>query len=169
MFGFVAFAALPFASIVGNIYSSAVNETATATDADLAQQTFASAVSEAVTGTDADASGTNTFNPSLTETAMATDETNSILAAIGGVVSESAAASDAFIAQLNFAVSIAESVAATDALGNSLNFAASVNESVSATDQATSVFLWNVIDDSQNANWQNINDTQSAGWTDVVT
>ena len=105
----------------------------------------------------------------MTETATATDETNSILAAIGGVVSESAAASDAFIAQVNFAISVAESVAATDALGNFLNFAASVSESVSATDQATSVFLWNVIDDSQNANWQNINDTQSAGWTDVVT
>jgi hypothetical protein len=169
MFGFVAFAALPFASIVGNIYSSAVNETATATDAELAQQTFASVVSETVTGTDADTSGDNTFNPSLTEAATATDETNSILAAIGGVVSESAAVSDAFIAQVNFAASIAETAAAADSLGNSLNFAASVNESASATDQATSVFLWNVIDDSQNANWNDINNTQSTSWTDVVT
>jgi hypothetical protein len=29
--------------------------------------------------------------------------------------------------------------------------------------------LWNLIDDSQNANWQNINNTQSTSWTDVVT
>ena len=105
----------------------------------------------------------------MTETATATDATNSILAAIGGVVSETAAASDSFVARVNFAVSVAEAVAAADSVANVMSFAASVNESVAALDQVTSLFLWNLIDDSQNANWQNINDTQSAGWTDVVT
>ena len=111
----------------------------------------------------------NTFNPSLTETATATDSTDSILAAIGGEVSESVAASDAFVAQVNFAVSVAESAAAADAVSNLMNFATSINESATATDQTASAFLWTLINDTQNANWQDINDTQNANWIDVVT
>jgi hypothetical protein len=152
-----------------SVYDRSASETATATDSDAAQQEFAGLISESVTGTDVDTSGDNTFNPSLTETATATDSADSILAAIGGVVSETAAASDAFVAQVNFAVSVAESLAAADAVSNVMSFAASVNESVAALDQVTSLFLWNLIDDSQDANWQNINNTQSTSWTDVVT
>jgi hypothetical protein len=44
---------------------------------------------------------------------------------------------------------------------------ASIVELATISDLVTGRPLWEIIDDTQDANWQNINNVQSPGWTQV--
>jgi hypothetical protein len=48
-------------------------------------------------------------------------------------------------------------------------FYAYVTVGATIADQLTARFLWEPIDDNQDANWQNINDAQTQSWTPVQT
>jgi hypothetical protein len=46
---------------------------------------------------------------------------------------------------------------------------ASVVELATISDLVLGRPLWEIIDDTQNANWQNINNAQSSGWVQIST
>jgi hypothetical protein len=48
-------------------------------------------------------------------------------------------------------------------------FYAYLTENATIADALTARFLWEPIDDNQDANWQNINDAQTQSWTPVQT
>jgi len=48
-------------------------------------------------------------------------------------------------------------------------FIAAIVESSTGTDTVNGRPFWDVIDDTQTANWQNIGNTQTAAWTAVST
>ena len=64
---------------------------------------------------------------------------------------------------------IAETATGTDVDAAAVAFIASLTESATGTDLIISRPFWDVIDDTQTANWQNIGNTQTAGWTAVAT
>ena len=75
---------------------------------------------------------------------------------------------------------MAEQATLTDAVVAQAIFIAAVIEAATAADSLTCAFLWNLIDDAQNANWTTINDSNGttwsninssgdAGWTDIPT
>ena len=60
---------------------------------------------------------------------------------------------------------ITESVAAQDSLIVTGIFYVLIAESIAAGDSFLGRLLWELIDDTETANWQNIVNTQSSGWT----
>jgi len=154
VFGISSFAAAPFASLAG-IFGSSVTETATATDAVSSKQTFASAIAEAGTATDVVTVAASIFNAPVTETATATDAVNSFQGFIS-TVTEIGTATDAVSSLQTFFTSIAESGTATDVVSSLQTFSSLIAETATATDSITGSFLWNLIDDTQTANWASI-------------
>jgi hypothetical protein len=65
--------------------------------------------------------------------------------------------------------SVAETATSADTLAAAAAFIASITELATGTDSITARPFWDVIDDTQTANWQNIGNTQTAAWTAVVT
>ena len=49
----------------------------------------------------------------------------------------------------------------------SFNYLATVTEAAMAGDSISSGYLWNPIDDTQNANWGVINNAQTPGWETI--
>jgi hypothetical protein len=49
------------------------------------------------------------------------------------------------------------------------NYGVSRTETAAITESQTVRYFWEIIDDTQTANWQNINNVQSSGWTPVPT
>jgi hypothetical protein len=96
---------------------------------------------------------TNIFTSAVSETGTVTDATFGVFGALGSSISESTSASDVIISRANFKGSISESLTATDSVSTISNFAANINENSTASDQAAATFLWNLINDTQNANW----------------
>jgi hypothetical protein len=179
-------------SVAASTMNVSMSETATASDADAAQQVFAcavvetvrtdflvqdtfsaqqvfvTAVSETATGADAlDASFA--YFASVSETANAS-ETDSAQHVMPVSVSESATGADAVSTKQVFDSRVAESAVASeiDVVSASI-FYAYLTENATIADTLTARFLWEPIDDNQDANWQNINDAQTSSWTPVQT
>lgn len=131
MFGITAFADAPFASFAG-VQFSGVSETATATDAVVvAASIFNAPVVETGTATDA-ISSAQTFATTISETGTSTDSISS---------------------SQGFLSTVAETGTATDAVSSKQTFVTFVSETATATDAIVGSFLWNLIDDTQTANW----------------
>jgi hypothetical protein len=73
------------------------------------------------------------------------------------------------VAASTFTAPVVESVSAVDAFLAAAVFIATVQGGATAADQVVCRFLWELIDDSQNANWTTINDAQAPGWTTIDT
>jgi hypothetical protein len=65
--------------------------------------------------------------------------------------------------------SIAETAVSADTLTAAAAFVASIVELATGTDAINGRPFWDVIDDTQNANWQGIGNTQTASWSAVLT
>ena len=64
---------------------------------------------------------------------------------------------------------VTDSATVTDVASVGVTFNAAILDLATLLDSTSSLFLWNLIDDTQTANWQNISNTQSPGWTDITT
>ena len=147
MFGITAFADAPFASFAGVQFSD-VSETATATDAVVvAASIFNAPVVETATATDA-ISSAQTFETTISETGTSTDLISSTQ---------------------TFPGTISETSTATDAVGSVQVFVTFVSETATATDVFVGGFLWNLIDDTQSANWTGISTAgATGGWVTIT-
>jgi hypothetical protein len=98
---------------------------------------------------------------------------------------EGATASEIVAAQVDWAVSVLELAAAQDSTTVAASifnapvsetalaadsvlalavFFATITDGAVGVDQITARLLWEIINDSQNANWAQINDVQNPGW-----
>jgi len=121
------------------------------------------------------------FTNSITETVLASDSQTTALYAVGDIT-ESISATDAQSVTVYITASVLEELLAEDSQSGSLNaiasileigdavdivfangsFYATINETVYALDSLTSRFLWEIINDTQTANWASITTTQDA-------
>ena len=175
-------------SVGASTLNVSMSETATMSDANSAQQVFATAVSETATGSESTAAQ-QVFASAVSETAIASEVLASSFAFFGSV-SETATASETMATQHVMPVSVSESATGADVMSvkhtleTSVSegatasevaavfgaiFYASLTENATITDALTARFLWEPIDDNQDANWQNINDAQTQSWTPVQT
>lgn len=132
MFGFSAFAETPFAGLVESATGPLVVVAATATDVVSAANTFGAAALDAIT---------------------ASDQVGARLV-FSAQISESLAASDLFsVAPSIFRSSLAEAASANETLTPKTTLLASITVSVTATDAFAGRFLWEPVDDVQDAQW----------------
>lgn len=129
------------------IFPVSFSDTATAADALAAQMVFATAIAELATGTDA-TSALVIFVSSVSETASGFDV--------------AAVAASTFNASFS-ALAVGQD---TPAVAGS-TFNVSLSETGAITDVVVGGYLWNPIDDTQNANWQNVVTAQSPGWVQI--
>lgn len=150
------------------IFDCDAEDSVTGSDSAASQQQYASAVSEATTGSDA-------LDPSFvyfsdaSETAVISDSPDVEHVKFVSL-DEASTGSDAVSASHNLATSVSErAVASVDSAVAASIFYAYLLAEAGITDSPFARFLWEPVDDNQNANWQNINDAQSAGWAQVGT
>ena len=129
--------------------------------------------------------GGNSFTSSLSESAAAAAALSTVIGR-GGLINESATATDTPTAVRTLLVSLAETAAGSDAPTVQVAFVGTVSESANGSDLSNAiatinasvtgvqlyvlegnVLVWQRIDDSQTPNWQSINNTQNPGWTDI--
>ena len=166
-------------------FGSAVTETGAASDQVAAAAAFASAVVDTSTAAD-QVSALASLRGNIAETAAGSDLV-SALGAFGTSVSESGVASDANIARANFGgqvieastaaditsasatvgVQIQEAGTVLDEASNNLFGSAFILESATITDATLGSFLWNLINDSQDAGWLTVPTPQPPGWSDI--
>ena len=85
-------------------------------------------------------------------------------------MSESATGSDAMSVQHTLETSVSEgAVASVESMVVASIFYAYLIAGATAADAITARYLWELIDDNQNANWQNISNGQNPSWTPVQT
>jgi hypothetical protein len=84
-------------------------------------------------------------------------------------VAESASGAEQVAARFTPNATVSESAAVSDVNAAAARFVATLLESATAADSMVGGKLWEVIDDTQTANWQNINNVQSSGWTVINT
>lgn len=167
------------------VFGSIVNETGAATDQIVGSLTLSSTITETSTAQDQIAGGLLLFS-STSETASATDQagatmlhstlvvdtatgtdSTSAVGVFGTLVQEIGNVTDTPIATAAMSAQVVELVTGTDSLVGGLVYLAQIAESATAYDIIFAALLWELIDDSQIANWTPIVDTQLAGWTQV--
>ena len=167
-------------------FGSSVLENASGADTASANSVLAPSVSEAASGADL-ISGTPLWSNSVSEAASGAD-TISTGTQFGGVVNENSSAVDLIAVQTTFSRVVDENASGLDnsaaqqifvaALAEFVSgldnfspagsvFNTSVAESVTALDLFSALYLWNLIDDAQNANWALLNASQTPGWSVV--
>jgi hypothetical protein len=134
-------------AIGGLLYNVDVEATATGTDAPSANQGHGVSVSDVATITDA-SSALQGFAVNVADTASGT-ATPSALADFNADAVATANALDAVAALAVFYAALTDNAVGADAVAQRL--------------------LWEIINDSQNANWQNISDAQTTTWSVVKT
>jgi hypothetical protein len=176
-------------AVVLTIVTASVNEQVSAVDVVVvAPSTLNVSVAEVATALESLASG-DTYNVQFVDSTTATDTAQRVVLFVGAIV-EQAAASDVAEAIVAFTTRVLETTAATDvtlvapstsvarvseaivaldSLGTQVSFDAQFADLATVFDAVSNANLWNLIDDSQTANWQNVANTQTPTWTDVTT
>jgi hypothetical protein len=72
------------------------------------------------------------------------------------LINENASVSDQVSALVDFIVFVTESAISSEQVSAGVDFAAQINESVEAADEFIARLLWEVINNSQPANWDTI-------------
>jgi hypothetical protein len=67
--------------------------------------------------------------------------------------------------QTDFSATLSDSVGFSELYGGSISFFVTISESLVLADTLNARLLWELIDDSETANWQNINSAQTPTWT----
>jgi hypothetical protein len=75
---------------------------------------------------------------------------------VNPAVTESTTGSDTVTATASFGSAVTETAVSTDTLAAAAAFIASISELATGTDTVNARPFWEVIDDTQTANWQNI-------------
>ena len=134
-----------YAESVGYLTGSrSVSESSTASDATAATKTLPGSISESATGADQSAA--------------------SLIWAV--YISEQAAGLDSLNApNSTYNATVANTVGALDTPSTNAIFYAAVIAYAGITDIATARYLWELIDDSQTANWVDVSSAQSAAWS----
>jgi hypothetical protein len=148
------------------VLSTNLAETATATDAVSGSLVFAGVVLESATATDTTQSAV-IFVGAIAETATATDLTASLAQFLAQVAETSTATDVTLVAPSVFGAQVQEAVAALDLVSAFGTFNVQFVDSATALDSVLGAFLWNLIDDGQNANWVTISTPQVPTWTSI--
>ena len=146
MFGYAALAQAPFASLGESSMPVDFADTATISDS----QTVI-----------------NSFGGLLTDATTLSDSVNAAAAYLV-YIADTATGTDTFAAAATFGVGFADTATITDTPSVVATIVASVT-GIQLYVYVGNTLVWEVIDDSQNANWQNINDAQTPGWVNVPT
>lgn len=159
-------------------FGASASDTATATDTNTSVPTYATQVTETVNALDSAPSATPVYAATLADSAQAADATSSIFV-FPCVYDETVTASTAQSAQAQFPTVVYESALGTGvnysaatfnvaladnaqaiqnatAIVAAVAFIATISENVAAIDATLAQFLWNDIDDDQNAEWTDI-------------
>jgi hypothetical protein len=148
------------------VFSTNLAETATATDAVSGSLVFAGVVLESATATDT-TQAANIFVGAIAETATATDLTASLAQFLAQVAETSTATDVTLVAPSVFGAQVQEAVAALDLVSTFATFNVQFVDSATALDSVIGAYLWNLIDDGQNANWVTIATPQVPTWTNI--
>lgn len=151
-------------STANNIFKPSVAETATATDSPAANRTTTGAIAETATATDTTQSVV-IFVGAVSETATASDLISSLGTFLSRIAETGTVTDVTLVAPSVFKPQVQEAITAIDSPASNGVLNAAFVDSATALDSVIGAYLWNVIDDSQTANWQNINNAQSSGWT----
>ena len=154
--------------VFGSSFNSSYADSATAVDASVGYLTFPSTVDESVRGSDSSV-GYVAFPVSVAELAQGSDIVSATPVYAAFLLEQATGADQTLVASSTFNATVPESAQTVDVFGANASFPATIAEQIAATDTLASSYLWVLIDDSQNANWQNINTTQAPGWANTPT
>jgi hypothetical protein len=146
------------------VLSTNIAETATATDAVFGTFVFASVILESATATDTVQAAT-IFLSAVNETATATDLTASLAQFLAQIAETSTITDVTLVAPSVFGSQVQEAAAALDLVSTFGTFNVQFVDSATALDAVIGAYLWNLIDDNQNANWVTITTPQNPNWT----
>jgi hypothetical protein len=171
------------------VFVSSISEQTTGQDAfTVAASTFNAAFVETVRGADTTV-GFITFPASVAESAQGSETDVGFLVRTGAVsesvagfdqfsafsifevqVQESGQGADVFVVSASiFNAPVVEGATAQDVAATSITVYSSITEAVRGNGVINARFLWELIDDSQTANWNDIGSTQTAGWSVIPT
>ena len=176
------------AIVAASIFNAALQDDARARDTvDAPGSVYNPAVADTAQAQDS-ASPAVIMSPAVDESSQVSEQANAVFIAVGQV-NESATAVDvaaalaAFVARTEDNASAADINLVAPSIFNAIALAAaqvadnadapgsvfnvSMTESVILLDSLIGGFLWNLIDDSQDANWQNVPAVQVADWVQV--
>ena len=189
MFGISAFVQAPFASLGGDTYSVAVNESATLSDTNISIVSFLGSLSESTTLTDTNVSivsflGSLSESTAISDTESATQnfpvienasttaisDTNSASASFVGIQSESTTLSDTNISIVSFLGSLSESTTLTDITIGKAAFLTTITENTVLADTLSAIAqfntscieLFSVTDCQFGGGWARIDNTQNS-------
>lgn len=127
---------------------------------------FSLAVAEVAAGADTTFAVANLYK-AVAETSSVLDSSSSTASIYKEVAETAFFFTDAMAARVDFVSTAAESALAVAAPRGNTTTNNYVVNNAAAADAVLSAFLWNDIDDSENADWQPIANPQTAGWTPV--
>lgn len=145
------------------VYPASVSETATQTDGSTCTATLLAALIEVLTTADAVDVIASTFN-------VATGETIDLMETqVGGLdltdaLEETVSLAEVVVAVLASTGAVVEQVTAQDSYTTSTTLSVDVAEILALNDSVFARFLWDLIDDSQNANWSGVPSAADANW-----
>jgi hypothetical protein len=146
------------------VFLAAFSEFAQAYAESVGYLTGSRSISESSTASDTTAA-TNTLPGSISESATGTDQSAASLIWVA-YASEQAAGLDSLDAPGSiYNATVTNTVGALDTPSTNAIFYAAVIAYAGITDIATARFLWELIDDSQTANWVDISSMQSVAWS----
>jgi hypothetical protein len=169
--GFTALAVVPLAVAVTEVtYLAEITDSATVSNtAPVAVAIFTPLNSELAAVYESSFVAASDFSASVEAVITGADTTSAALV-LDCLVDELGTAGDSTsVAASTFTAPVVESVSAVDAFLAAAVFIATVQGGATAADQVVCRFLWELIDDSQNAGWTTINDAQAPGWTTIDT
>ena len=155
MFGTVAFAQSPFATMGGNAFQSVVGETAAASDSLASLPTYAAQFIDTVSSQDA--SGTQFVVYADVIEAVSGADTTFALYEINAFVFDAAFGLDVLTSVPTYSTRVSEATSIRDTDISSLpTYAARIAESTSVADSLLGQPLWVLIDDSQTPGWTDL-------------
>jgi hypothetical protein len=84
-------------------------------------------------------------------------------------ITETMAAVDSLTVGTYYQEFLTESAVITDINGGAANYNLGVSDTMTLTETNGGRYLWEIIDDTEVANWQNISNPQTPGWAAVDT
>jgi hypothetical protein len=168
-----------------------VSEAASGVDAISSRHVLITRIVESAIGTDQVVVGASQFGTGVDEAASSVDEINTTINYVfNSEVDEASSGLDdiSAIVYYRYAATVNESATGLDQVGSTANFFAAlaefvsgldsfspagssynsgVAENIAALDLFGALYLWNLIDDDQNASWALVNDSQAPGWSSI--
>jgi hypothetical protein len=97
-----------------------------------------------------------TFNAATSDTAALSDSA-AVAATFNAAISDTAAMSDQAAVAVTFNPAVTDAATLSDTAAAAATFNADISDAAAILDSTSGAFLWNLINDAQDPNWQNIN------------